>query len=156
MRRDYVVLARLREEFASPGCPREVHAYSVPGGGEVAVLTAPCGNRLKPGRGERVEMFDGVPCSPCLLLSLDAGGSASMIEESPAGTGKTVPSGRFAVGLRGDQVQHIVDDVAVRGSLDGRSVVLTLCGNLGWGPLATAPGHWPVCAECAGIAGAVL
>ena len=153
MRRDFVVLARLREEFASPGRPREVHAYWVPDGGEAGVLTAPCGHRLEPGRGERVEMFDGVPCSPCLLLSLDAGGSASRIEVSPAGTGEIVPSGRCAVGLRGDQVQHFVGGGAVRGSLDGRSVVLTLCGHLGWGPLATAPEHWAVCAECSGVAG---
>lgn len=153
MGRDFVVLARLREEFASAGRPREVHAYSVPDGGEAGVLTAPCGHRLEPGRGERVEVFDGVPCSPCLLLSLDAGGSASGGPESPAGAGETVPSGRRAVGLRGDQVQHFVGDGAVRGSLDGRSVVLTVCGHLGWGPLATAPEHWPVCTECSDVAG---
>lgn len=153
MGRDFVVLARLREEFASAGRPREVHAYSVPAGGDVGVLIAPCGHRLEPGRGERVEVFDGVPCSPCLLLSLDAGGSASRGAEFPAGTGETVPSGRRAVGLRGDQVQHFVGDGAVRGSLDGRSIVLTLCGHLGRGPLETAPEHWAVCAECSGVAG---
>lgn len=152
MRQDFVVLARLREEFASPGHPREVHAYSI-SPGDAGVLTAPCGNRLEPGRGERVEVFDGVPCSPCLLLSLDVGGSASRVEDFPVGAGETVPAGHRAVGLRGDQVQHFVDDGAVRGSLDGRSVVLTLCGHLGWGPLETAPEHWPVCAECSGIAG---
>lgn len=153
MGRDFVVVARLRQEFASPGHPREVHAYSVPAGGDVGTLIAPCGNRLEPGRGERVEMFDGVPCSPCLLLSTDAGGSPSRGAECAADAGETVPSGRCAVGLRGDQVQHFVGDGAVRGSLDGRSVVLTLCGHLGWGPLATAPEHWPVCAECSGVAG---
>ena len=156
MRRDFVVLARLREEFASPGRPREVHAYSVPAGGEVAVLIAACGYRLEPGRGERVEVFDGVPCSPCLLLSIDAGSSASRSAEFPADAEETVPSGCRAVGLRGDQVQHFVGDGAVRGSLDGRSVVLTLCGHLGWGPLESAPEHWPACAECAGIAEAAL
>ena len=148
-----MVLARLREEFAAPGRPPEVHAYTVPAGGDAGVLTAPCGHRLEPGRGERVEVFDGVPCSPCLLLSLDAGTSASRSAEFPAAAGETVEFGRCAVGLRGDQVQHFVGDGAVRGSLDGRSVVLTLCGHLGWGPLETAPEHWPVCAECSGIAG---
>lgn len=57
-------------------------------------------------------------------------------------------SGRFAISWR-ECVVHRVGGYAARGELDGRSLVVGLCGFLGWGPVATALDGWPVCPECA-------
>lgn len=63
-----------------------------------------------------------------------------------------VKHARYAVGLRGPRQVHLVADDAIQGQLDDRTVVHTLCGRLGWGPLDTAPHGWPVHPACASLA----
>jgi hypothetical protein len=167
LRSGLVILARLRPEFAPPGHPPEVHAYPVAADtlGESAVLTAPCGHILKPGKGERAAMFVGTPCIPCLLFTMGHdNGVADAAWASPELPAPVEPeprldaatdSGRYAVGLRGDQVRHLVADDAIRSMLDDRDVVHTVCGHLGWGPLETAPDRWPICPDCAKVSGVV-
>ncbi len=58
------------------------------------------------------------------------------------------PNGRYAVALWGQRESHLVAPGAPRSQLDGRDVVLAICGHLAWGPLRTAPPSWPVCTEC--------
>lgn len=155
---ELVVLARLRPEYAPPGEPPAVHAYrlhpTMPA--DITGLTAPCGHVLQPGHGERVEQFEGAPCVRCLLFAIGAEDTAIDADEREPTTfavAEASDTGRYAVGLRGDQVRHLVANNAIRGELDSRSVVLSLCGHLGWGPLETAPTHWLLCGECARIAG---
>ncbi|QIZ36982.1 hypothetical protein [Saccharopolyspora sp. ASAGF58] len=155
-----VVLARLRLEYASPGGPPEVHAYLVPAEklGEPVVLTAPCGHVLEPGKGEQVAVFVGVPCVPCMLYTLgnDAADERPALATEPERpVGDIADSRRYAVGLRGDHMRHLVADNAIRSTLDGRDVVHTACGHLGRGPLESAPEHWPICPECCEAAGVV-
>ena len=55
---------------------------------------------------------------------------------------------RYAVGLRGPRQVHLVAEDAVQGRLDERSVVQTLCGRLGWGPLNDPPHGWQLHPDC--------
>lgn len=154
-----VLLARLRPEYASPSRPPQVHAYPLPVGGRAVRLVAPCGNVLEPDRAERVASFRGMPCVPCLLSlpGWDERGTEPVNESWSSGEAELPyvvgDFGDHAVDLRGDRVRHLVAADAVRGELDGRDVVHTMCGHLGWGPCRTVPRDWPLCAECAQVAG---
>lgn len=150
-----LVLARLKPEYAPNAAPSEVHAYPVSADDTQTVLTARCGHVLEAGKGERVAMFAGAPCSVCLLFAMgaegpvaDRGGELPTELEYPFG--QVGASGRYAVGLRGDRCRHLVADNAIRSTLDGSGVVHTICGHLGWGPLESAPEQWPLCPDCTG------
>lgn len=143
-----VILARLRADFAPPDEPPVVHAYSLSDDVESAhTLRAACGHELAPGSGERVDVFVGVPCTPCLLMVTATSGAVVTIQPEPIAVDAVGPAGSYAVGLRGERVCHLVPQRRITGALDGGSVVQTVCGCMAWGPLQHPP-QWPVCDEC--------
>ncbi len=159
-----VILARRRGAARAAGEFAAVHAYRVPDDpSSVEVWQAVCGVELKPGEAEEVPRFTGAPCSICLLAALgeDPAGSpsTSTTEEQRSRVGTypamqpIAPSGCWAVALWGDREAHLVGPNAPRAQLDGRDIVHSLCGHLGWGPLASPPPGWPVCGECSDAAG---
>ncbi len=154
-----VVLARRRRP-TSGGYPPAVHAYRVPEQGSTAVPVwhAACGDEIAPHDAEVVPRFVGAPCSTCMLAALGGDGG----EETTVGTStrsklttyparaRISPTGRYATALWGEHTIHFVGPDAPEGRLDGYRVVQSLCGHLGWGPLApeSVPRGWPTCTEC--------
>lgn len=145
-----VILARQRADLARSGEPPAVHAYPVPDNADTPdTLTAACGHELAADEGEQMSAFTGAPCTPC-LLAVATQVPATASRQLDMSAVDVDPAGGCAVGLRGEQVCHLVPDRPITGELDGRSVVQTACGCLAWGPL-TSPPPWPVCRECAGV-----
>lgn len=151
-----VILARHRNAATTDVAPPSVHAYRVPDDHvSVPVWRAVCGHELKPEEAEQVPQFTGAPCSLCLMFAIVDDQYTHQIETSerarfptyPVGQAVS-PNGRYAVALWGQRESHLVATGAPRSQLDGRDVVMALCGHLAWGPLRTAPPGWPVCAEC--------
>lgn len=151
-----LILARRVGASTSGGA---VHAYDLPDGESVPPLwRAVCGAQLAAVEAEQVAPFTGVPCPVCLMKAagdeVRAGEAQSALpSEGVPATCPNVPitsNGSYAAGLRGREL-HRVEPGAVRGRLDGRDVVQTSCGHLGWGPLSggSVPPEWPLCAECA-------
>lgn len=119
-----------------------------------------CGTELAADEAEIVAQYTGTPCSICLLSALheDTTNATTTRDQrerigtQPA-TQPVSPRGTYAVALAGERQTHLVGPRAPRSTLDGRDVVHTLCGHLGWGPhIAPQPG-WPICAECSDAAG---
>ena len=63
------------------------------------------------------------------------------------------PSRASFVALAGERQTHLVGPRAPRSTLDGRGVVHTLCGHLGWGPHVSPQPGWSICEECSDAAG---
>lgn len=154
-----VILARHRG--ARPGGrPPAVHAYRVPDDPfSVPVWRAACGHELEPAEAEEVPQFTGAPCSTCLMFAIaddHRGHRVEAGERSAFGTYPALqpvtPGGRHAVALWGERQSHLVAPDARRSRLDGRDVVMAMCGHLAWGPLASAPPGWPLCEECGELA----
>ncbi len=144
-----VVLARRRDAVVCNGETPEVHAYRVPDdNGAPVVWVAPCGDRIKPDEAELVEPFTGVPCSACGVIAALAS-TVENVPELPAAPDAELvdDSGLFAISWR-ERVVHRVGGDAARAELDGRSLVMGLCGFLGWGPVVSVPEGWPVCESC--------
>lgn len=145
-----VILAR-RLAATARGAQPAVHAYRVPDDpASMPVWQAVCGNELAPHNAEQVPRFTGAPCSACLLATIANQPSperAWHVGTYPA-LQPASPTGRWAMALWGERETHLVAPDAPRAQLDGRDVVHTLCGHLGWGPLDTAPADWPLCPEC--------
>ncbi len=159
-----VILARRCETARASGEFPTVHAYQVSDDpASVDVWRSVCGVELKPAEAEEVPRFTGAPCSICLLSAIDEDAARSTTSTSSReqrfhlGTYPAMqpvaPSGPWAVALWGEREVHLVEPNAPRSQLDGRDVVHVLCGHLGWGPLASPPLGWPVCAECADAVG---
>lgn len=130
-----------------------VHVVRIPEVDQGVVRTA-CGVTADPDELVPVREFTGAPCSGCVMVMMGCSAVVDEPVETTAPTGDPVhPEGRYAVAFRGVREAHLVEPGAVRGQLDGRAVVQTLCCHLGWGPLASAPHGWPLCAECARLAG---
>ncbi len=155
-----VLLARRRTGDAQTS---PVHAYRVPDDpSSIPVWQAVCGAELKAVEAEVVPQYTGSPCSICLLsaLSEDAMNAPTTWEQrARIGTQPAMqpvsPRGSYAVALAGERQTHLVGPQAPQSTLDGRDVVHTLCGHLGWGPhIAPQPG-WPICVECSDAAGNV-
>lgn len=141
--------------------PSAVHAYRVPDElTSVPVWQAVCGAELKADEVEVVAQYTGAPCSICLLAALHedtANAATSRDQRERISTQPAMqpisPRGTYAVALAGERQTHLVGPRAPRSTLDGRGVVHTLCGHLGWGPhIAPQPG-WPICPECSDAAG---
>lgn len=163
-----VVLARRRDGVSADGGPPEVHAYRVPDDdGSPAVWRAPCGDVVKPDEVEIVAASTGNPCPRCLIL-------AALASDAPP-VGRTELEGplapqppevlpadvviepavvplMYAPSWR-EQVFHFAEPGAERRPYQGGTVVVGLCGGIGWGPHEHAPNDWPMCAECIQIAG---
>lgn len=151
-----VILARRAHAGISDGA---VHAYSLPDHNpEPTVWTAVCGVTVASVEVERVAQFTGAPCSACLIAALGqqahvttfSGNLAPGLGTYPVYT-PVSPTGTYAVALWGERLVHWVADRAVRGQFDGRDVVQSVCGHLGWGPLDSPPRGWPTCSECRGV-----
>ncbi|WP_190823613.1 hypothetical protein [Saccharopolyspora pogona] len=109
---------------------------------------------------------------PCLLLAFGRADRAADASQPPpelpdelaaklspcAEVGRELPAAKsavfysYGVALRGEHASHLVGPDTVRGALDGRDVVQTLCRHLAWGPMAEPVEGWPVCDECEQIA----
>lgn len=153
-----VILARRRADDQPPSF---VHAYRVPDDPTLEpVWQAACGAELKADEAEIVPQYTGAPCSICLISALSAdtaNASTTGEQRERIGTQPAMqpvsPRGIYAVALAGERHTHLVGPRAPRSTLDGRDVVHTLCGHLGWGPhLSPQPG-WPICTECADATG---
>ena len=154
-----VLLARRRG--ADDPTPSTVHAYRVPADPtSVPVWRSVCGVELKPDEADVVPRYTGAPCSICLLSALheEAANAPTTRDQRERISTQPVmqpisPRGTYAVALAGERQTHLVGPRAPRSTLDGRDVVHTLCGHLGWGPhIAPQPG-WPICPECSDAAG---
>ncbi len=64
----------------------------------------------------------------------------------------TAPHELFALSWRGREIHRVAPDAA-QTELDGRPLVIGLCGLLGWGPRKAIPEGWQMCFECNKIAG---
>lgn len=156
-----VILARRRESARAPGKFAEVHAYRVPDDPtSVPAWQSVCGVELKSDEAELVPQYTGAPCSICLLAALSEDGtnaSTSRDQRARIGTRPAMqpvsPRGSYAVALAGERETHLVGPHAPRSTLDGRDVVHTLCGHLGWGPHVSPQPGWPICPECSDAAG---
>ena len=151
-----VILARHAYAGTEGGA---VHAYRLPDREpEPAVWTAACGATVASVEVERVEQFTGAPCPTCLIAAFGqrsvvtafSGNLAPGLGTYPVYT-PVSPTGSYAVALYGERLVHWVADRSVCGQLDGRDVVQSVCGHLGWGPLDTPPRGWPTCGECRGV-----
>lgn len=143
-----VVLARRRVESYAADQPPEVHAY-MRSEVDSSVWLAPCGSRITPDDAEIVQSFTGVPCSACGVIAALATPSTTTV-----GTEDAVlidESGRFGLSWR-ERVVHAVADDSMRAELGGRSLVMGMCGFIGWGPVASKPAGWHHCPECRGLA----
>ncbi|MGI8312217.1 hypothetical protein [Saccharopolyspora hattusasensis] len=148
----------------------EVHAYPVDLDGPTpTILRAPCGHQLTVADAEQVTRFVGAPCMACLLVAFGvadrAADAAAPPPELPEGImarlsgvldagdiWEPVTALNYAAAMRGERLTHFAEPDAVHSSLDGRSVVQTLCRHLAWGPLAAAVPGWPMCGECTELA----
>ena len=154
-----VLLARRRNGDGATSSA--VHAYRVPDdAASMPVWQAVCGTKLEADQAEIVPQYTGVPCSICLIsaLSDDAatvsttGHQRERIGTQPA-MQPVSPRGIYAVALAGQRHTHLVGPRAPRSTLDGRDVVHTMCGHLGWGPHLCPQPDWPICTECSDAAG---
>lgn len=148
-----VVLARHRYAASAPGEPPEVHAYLVPDDDISSVpWRAPCGARIRRENAEVVPAFTGAPCSACaLLIAASDPAPARACAEEPPEPGSAPTREGFSLSWRERELHRVAAD-APRTEFDGRTVVLGLCGRLGWGPTPTPPRGWPRCPECDRIA----
>lgn len=164
-----LVLARPR---VGHGGPPTVHAFRQPG--ERDEWSAVCGTRARADEIEVVESFTGAPCMACALAASTANAAPAVsrddLEQPPvelteieALSGGAAPETKiesvpddvvFLLSWR-EQMVHQADIDAPRTPFNGRTLVLALCGVLGWGPLDSVPhaDRWERCAECAGLAG---
>ena len=155
-----VLLARRRA--GDDAAPSAVHAYRVPDDEPTSlpVWQAACGTKLQADEAEIVARYTGAPCSICLLAALAEDEAATptsrdqceRIGAQPA-MQPVSPRGIYAVALAGERKTHLVGPRAPRSTLDGRDVVHTLCGHLGWGPHRCPQPGWPICAERSDAAG---
>jgi hypothetical protein len=166
-----VMLARNRN---APSLDQyEVHAYPLNFDDDPpTILIAPCGHRLAVTDAEQVDRFTGVMCMACLLLAFGRADRAADVAQPPpelpdelaAKLRPAADAGRelsvaesavaysYGVALRGEHASHLVEPDAIRGELDGRDVVQTLCRHLAWGPMAEPVEGWQLCDECDQIA----
>ncbi|MGP4021449.1 hypothetical protein [Saccharopolyspora sp. 5N708] len=69
------------------------------------------------------------------------------LEVAPSVAAAAPARGAYAISWREREV-HRADVNAHRKDFDGRSLVMGLCGGLGWGPVHNPPAGWPICDEC--------
>lgn len=149
-----ILLARTRRGDSPPGA---VHAYRV-----TAIDTPPtqlqavCGHCPESTEYlEQVDEFDGLPCTPCLVLTLaDSHQPPTEVAVSPPlAPTEATGHGRYAIEVRGDSLVHLVAPHSPRALLDGGQAVHTRCGALGFGPLTqdSIPVGWSLCGECRGL-----
>jgi len=155
-----VILARHRAATGH-GVPPAVHAYRVPDDPASApIWQAVCGTEVKAIEAEIVPQYTGLPCSICLLAALSeeapntptTSNQRARIGTQPA-MQPVSPRGSYVVALAGERKTHLVGPRAPRATLDGRDVVHTLCGHLGWGPHVSPQPGWSICEECSDAAG---
>lgn len=130
--------------------------------------TAVCGERAHPADVDVVEAFAGAPCVVCALSAATVSAAPAVpreeldgppveldsLPELPGEPAGPVPDeALFALSWRERTIHHVAAD-APRVVLQGRTLVLGVCGVLGWGPLPSAPSGWLRCAECERAAGA--
>jgi hypothetical protein len=160
-----VIFARLLREYARGESQRITHLIRLPCDGTLPVeLTAHCGARFPPHVLENLVGIGGAPCNACLaaiplpaaapLRDLDALPSLPLAHRpTPHPRHRTppaVPAPKAVVlGLREEELVHRVPDKPLASVLDGRTVVITVCGVLGWLTTATPEPHFRRCDDCA-------
>lgn len=167
---DFDPCAPPRRRFGGRRTGGSAHAYRVPDdGGSAAVWWAPCGAEIKPDEAEIVATFTGVVCERCWMLAMLASDAPSVTraelegapvrgelpEASPAGVvvEPAADALMYAPSWR-ERVVHFAAADAEPLAYEGGTVVIGLCGEIGWGPHEHAPHEWPMCVECVQIAGA--
>ncbi|MBE9376113.1 hypothetical protein IQ251_16805 [Saccharopolyspora sp. HNM0983] len=148
------------------GEPPTVHAFpETPGDGP---WSAVCGVQVAPGDVEVVDAFTGAPCLVCALSGATVSAAPAVPREEmdgppvelnaipvlPDEPAEPAVAGApaevlFALSWR-EQVIHRATADAPRVPLQGRTLVLGVCGVLGWGPLHAVPdtGGWEHCPDC--------
>lgn len=155
-------MVALARRVGGSGAPPEVHAFRTTG----ETWVAACGAKASPEDLELVPSFTGAPCMTCFMTAALASGVAPVtreqleaplreLEEPPGELvieGAPTPDEPFAVSLREKLVHRVAPD-APRTELNGRPVVISECGLLGW-PCENAPEGWEMCAGCDEATGA--
>lgn len=170
-----VVLARRRIDGSPLSRPPEVHIYRVPDSPDGTTENAParrgaewvsvCGDMVKPGEVESIESFTGAQCMECYTAAGMASDVAPLtreeLEAPPVhelgGIPREIAAGPssgelFSMSWR-ERMLHRVAVDAPRTRIDGRPLVIGLCGALGWEPQRVTPHDWPMCSGCDQIAG---
>ncbi|SFT48244.1 hypothetical protein SAMN04487904_102419 [Actinopolyspora lacussalsi subsp. righensis] len=140
-----VILARLHERQA-PGA-QMVHIFAAEQDSPDGMRKAYCGFTAHYSWLKSVSGLAGMPCELCLLdAPLKVAETSAEVIELPTEIDMAGPL--FAIGLRGERVWHEVPSDPIVGDYESRSVVLTVCGCMGW----LMPGDpyldWSRCREC--------
>lgn len=153
--------------------PPVVHAFPGPADTDADSWLAVCGVQVYPGDVDIVEAFAGAPCMVCALSAATVSAAPALprdevdgppieldtMPQLPAEPDQPVVVGAldemaFALSWR-ERIVHRATLDAPQVPYQGRTLVLGLCGALGWGPLSTAPDSsgWGQCGECEQISG---
>ncbi len=161
-----VIFARLLRQHAHGESQRVTHLIALSQNGTLPTeLAAHCGAKFPPHVLENLPGIGGAPCTACLAaipLPPSALCDPEAMPSLPPGQRPTphphhrtpppMPeSGMVALGLREEDLVHRVPDKPLASVLDGRTVVITACGVLGW-VTTVAPGqpgaHLRNCDDC--------
>ncbi|SFP51544.1 hypothetical protein SAMN05421810_102813 [Amycolatopsis arida] len=147
-----IIYARLLPQHATGESARCTHLVVLPANGALpSALVALCGMSFPPGVLENLPEIGGAPCTACLATPgpTPAGGPPVRRPSPHPRRGPAIPAGRTsAVGLRETRLVHRVPAHPLASVLDGRTVVITTCGVLGWLLRDEPPTTWPRCTSC--------
>jgi hypothetical protein len=157
-----VIFARLLREHAHGESQRVTHLIALPQNGTLPTeLHARCGASFPTYALENLPGIGGAPCVACLAaipLPPSALSDPDAMPSLPPASRPTPhrrrpppPSaGAVALGLREEDLVHRVPDKPLASVLDGRTVVITECGVLGWIVQKEPDSQWRRCEACAG------
>lgn len=153
--------------------PPVVHAFPDPTDTDADSWLAVCGVQVHPGDVDIVEAFAGAPCMACALSAATVSAAPAVardeVDSPPIELDTTPqlppePDEPVVVGAPGEllfalswreRIVHQATVDAPQVPYRERTLVLAVCGALGWGPLSTAPDsdEWGWCDECAQVSG---
>ncbi|MFI0468673.1 hypothetical protein ACH347_31725 [Saccharopolyspora sp. 5N102] len=137
-------------------------------GSDPAVWIAVCGDRITSDEAEIIGHFTGTPCMTCFMaaaLTCDAPIMPAELEIAPAvflrelpevsptevRVAKTGAMLMYAPSWR-ERVIHYVNPNEPTANYENGTVVLGICGEIGWGPYGRPPENWPMHDACLSIA----
>jgi|SRR5690606_15090119 len=133
-----VILARLR---TGSQAQRVVHAWYANQAAS-SVVRALCGSTAQADELERCGQ-SGMPCEDCTMLAAAMANN----EHTPPPRPERAPTVPYAVDdLEDPTICHVVPDLPIVGSVNGRPVVVAACGETAWLKSGTPTGQR--CPDC--------
>lgn len=160
-----IIFVRLRRERARGERERVTHVIPMPDEGSIPnELVAYCGTIFAPGDAEAMPGVVGMPCTACLITAPVPEQREFAPRRTPLALPEvehhipvpcrrvsvpvTIEPGAPALGLRDERLVHRVPNRPISSTLDGRTVVVTVCGVLAWAAAGEPPFDWLRCREC--------